>query len=188
MLRSSLPVGSEDLVGGGGGSVVDKSEKIEILQERVRQLEEMLGLGADAVKDCSSAFNLTPREAQVMSILVERGKASTENLLAAVWTGPDGVYGSMMGVIVHRIRKKILPLGIAISTHSGWGYELEPAMQRAAKARLAAWRAEGSPVRVMGYWRHGHVMTDNEQILRHSRRHSRKSAGEGSGFQDHRRG
>lgn len=72
-------------------------------------------------------LNLSSREAAVLELLMNRyGRVATKDQLAEHLTGLEEEIGqNAVEVYVHRLRKKLEPLGIPVRTLRGLGYLLE---------------------------------------------------------------
>ncbi len=103
------------------------AKKIEQLEDRILQLEDLLGMGEDDMALIRSAIpSLTAREARLLGLLrARRGVVSFENIMDAVY----GDRGEMPAtkvytVTVSTLRHKIAELGLTITTVNGLGYSM----------------------------------------------------------------
>lgn len=114
-------------------------EQLDVAHEELRQLRELM----KPHTAFPLSWRLTAREAQVLGALLGcRGDyLHKEQLFAIVW-GPDAEV-TLKGVDVHlhKLRKKLAPVGISIVTVWGRGY----ALSAEDRATLRAY-AEGRPV------------------------------------------
>ena len=98
-------------------------QQIEELEERNRQLEELLR-GDD---DVPAEWGLTKLEKQIYRIVASRKLATYEALFAILY-GADPNGGrtiNLLKVKAHHLRKKLEPFGIEIETVWGQGYRLK---------------------------------------------------------------
>lgn len=105
----------------------------EMLRERVRQLEAELSGGADFVAPFE--WGLTFSEAQVLGIFVARELVTKHAIMQALYSsiGREGVEEKICDVFICKIRKKLKPYGVGITTRWGQGWSLDPVW----RARLA---------------------------------------------------
>ena len=99
------------------------SDAVYALEERVRQLEGQAEDG-DWVP---AEWGLTPTEIKVLNVLLKRSTATKEAIHAVLY-GDDADGGAEMKIIdvlVCKIRAKIEPYGLKITTVWGQGYKLE---------------------------------------------------------------
>lgn len=96
----------------------------DVLRARVSILEQELGL-RNAIP---LVFGLTGTESKVLSMLMQRGFASKEQLLIAATndiTGNKAPEIKIVDVYICKMRKKLEPFGIVIETVWGRGYNLD---------------------------------------------------------------
>lgn len=115
----------------------------EMLRARLRDMEREYGF-RDPVP---FAFGLTASEAKIMSLLVSRDFASRAQMMTAVMADrhadADGQPEmKIIDVYVCKIRKKVAPFGIEITSLWGRGYRLSPEM----KAKVAVYLAGQSQI------------------------------------------
>lgn len=115
----------------GDRRLIDRIEALEtendVLRERVRQLEEQLGMGPTPRMPVEWA--LTVIEAEYLSSLLKAGFCTKEALLRHHARGAnkdDLPEIKIVDVMVCKLRKKLRPYGVHISTLWGRGYALEP--------------------------------------------------------------
>lgn len=103
--------------------LAQQQEQIDVLRERVRQLEEVLSPPLVVIQ---VEWGLTPHEAKVFACLAAREQASKEMIMSALYgaRGDDVVQIKIVDVFVCKMRKKLKPFGIEISTLWGKGYTL----------------------------------------------------------------
>lgn len=111
--------------------------EIDVLRERVRQLETELG----ARMVFAPGLRLTRAEAVVLGILLARALASAATLVAgATVLGRDRVPSiESIHVLAHRLRRKLAPHGVAIHSLAGQGFYID----EAGKAALAGFLTPG---------------------------------------------
>jgi two-component system cell cycle response regulator CtrA len=97
-------------------------DRIHTLEERVRQLEEIL---APSSVDIPVEWGLTVTEKRVYACLATRAMASKAMIFQSLYSDqleePDP---RIIDVFVCKLRKKLKPFGIAIATVRGEGYAL----------------------------------------------------------------
>ena len=100
----------------------EAKDRIEALQERVRQLEAM---------NNSALFNyeklpFTPQERKLLALLLKTGVASHEHIYSLLWGGdPEGGVDrpdKSVKVLVCCLRRKLAAFDAKISTSVGFGY------------------------------------------------------------------
>ena len=117
--------------------------EVEQLRERVAWLERCLR----GTPDLSyRLFGLSPAEERILAALMGRSVLSKEQLLTI--TRPDLADANvpeiaMVEVFVCRIRKKLKPFGINVTTHWGRGYGLTWEMKVAVRALVE--QTDGGP-------------------------------------------
>lgn len=109
----------------------------EELRERLRALEKEFGFHDDV----PIVFGLTPTEGKIMSLLGARDTATRAQLMTAVLS--DRLPGKepemkIVDVFVCKIRKKLKPFGIEITSLWGRGYRLAPEMKAKVAGYLTA--------------------------------------------------
>lgn len=135
-----------DLVGEVAGLV----HQVAVLQEENALLRERLALAERTmlgVELLPPGFGLTGMEARVLRVLRTRGAATKEQILDAAWSTaleqdlPDP---KIVDVAICKIRKKLSPWGVKITTLWGAGYQLGPDARVALETAI---EALGGPVR-----------------------------------------
>lgn len=108
------------------------------LRDRIAVLEGMLGLDLRAPLE----FRLTNLEARLFGVVLQRGMASRETLMAALYydrpTDRDEPEIKIVDVVVCKIRKKLKPFGIDLLTIWGQGYRLSPEDRERCKSMMEA--------------------------------------------------
>jgi two-component system cell cycle response regulator CtrA len=103
------------------------------LREKVRQLEEVIGLSFQAPVE----FGLTRREEMVLGTLLRRERLSKEQIMTVMYSDRISVPDiRILDVYVCRLRKKLKPFEIEIRTMWGIGYALPPASKAIIKQFL----------------------------------------------------
>lgn len=103
--------------------IAEQKEALETLRERIRQLEEALSPTFTVPVE----FGLTSSEGRVLSCLVHREFATKPQIMMAVYADrfDEEPEPKIVDVFVCKIRKKLRPHGVVISTVWGQGYRLE---------------------------------------------------------------
>lgn len=98
--------------------------RIEVLEERIRQLEDALAPHSVVAR---VEWCLTPSEARVFSHLTTRDLASKQSIMLAMYSDRIDVEPEIkiVDVFVCKMRKKLKPFGIEILTMWGAGYALK---------------------------------------------------------------
>lgn len=123
------------------------SERIEILEEENRQLKERIAKlsGHDDAEALQFLFGLTPTESQILALLVHRGSADYDQLeLVSLPDDRGDRVEDINGAIrshIKRIRRKVRPHGIDLTTVYEFGYTMSDEMRRATREMIAGWRA-----------------------------------------------
>lgn len=100
----------------------------ETLRERIAQLEELLrGKEPPPIE-----FSLTGSEAIVFGLLTTRGLVTKDAMLAALYhnSGKEEAEAKIADVFVCKLRKKLKPFGIQITTIWGRGWEMSAASKQ----------------------------------------------------------
>ncbi|WP_029002758.1 winged helix-turn-helix domain-containing protein [Azorhizobium doebereinerae] len=110
----------------------------EVLRERVAQLEGLLGWRIVVPIE----WWLTKAEVVVMGALTARDMATKDFLMAALYhnDGRDAANEKIVDVFICKIRKKVAPFGVVITTVWGQGYSLDKETRRRLKGGLPAAR------------------------------------------------
>lgn len=105
----------------------------ELLRERVRQLEQLLGMSFEA----PPIFGFTPSEGVMFGMLLKNKIVRKEALLDGMQRGrPHNVEIKIVDVLICKMRRKLKPYGISIETQWGNGYFLNAASKQAAQSIL----------------------------------------------------
>lgn len=106
--------------------------EVDRLQGRVEDLEAAMGMNFVT----PLGWGLTGAEMRIFGVLLAREMATKDALMAALYRdlGKDEAQVKIVDVLVCKMRKKLVPLGIVIETIWGQGYRLTPA----AKAQVQA--------------------------------------------------
>ncbi|MFC3074945.1 helix-turn-helix domain-containing protein [Shinella pollutisoli] len=113
-----------------------QQREIAMLRERVRQLEHALSPSVVAI---DMAWQLTSSEARVFACLATRAKATKEMILQALYSDrpDDAPEPKIVDVFVCKLRKKLKPFGIEITTVWGQGYSLADRCRYVSEPRVA---------------------------------------------------
>jgi hypothetical protein len=105
--------------------VIHLREEVTRLNAHVRELR---GVEPGSAEDFVTVAGLTPSEAMIVSQLVKHGKATKQRLYHALYgdrPNPDDTpEPKIIDVLIHKIRQKIKPHGLAIETVWAWGYAM----------------------------------------------------------------
>lgn len=98
----------------------------DVLRERVRQLEEMV-FGDGGLTPIE--WGLTTAEERLFHLLAQRQLVTKDAAMAGLYRdlGKDEADPKIVDVFVCKIRKKLAPYGVGITTRWGQGYELDAA-------------------------------------------------------------
>lgn len=101
-----------------------QEQEIQLLRERVRQLEEAL---APSTITVPLEWRLTGSEARVFAHLTTRHVATKQSIMMALYSDRANEDPEMkiVDVFICKMRKKLTPFGIVIATVWGQGYALE---------------------------------------------------------------
>lgn len=110
-----------------------QKNRIEMLEERIRQLEDELAPKTAPVR---VEWCLTQSEARVFSHLTTREQATKQSIMLAMYSDRIDVEPEMkiVDVFVCKMRKKLKPFGIEIITVWGAGYALKDRDQFTTRA------------------------------------------------------
>jgi two-component system cell cycle response regulator CtrA len=105
-----------------------------LLRERVDQLETLLGWRMPA----PLAFSLTPSEAKVFGVLMQRDLATKKLILGTLYGDrPDGgAEDKIADVFVCKIRAKLKRFGVEIETVWGTGWRMSPATKELVREMM----------------------------------------------------
>ncbi len=110
------------------------------LRERVRQLEEELF--ATGSWFAPVEFGLTSYENKMLAALMSRSECTKNMLMLALYGDKiDVAQDKIVDVFICKIRAKLKPFGILITTHWGHGYYLTPEN----KAKVDQWAQTKEP-------------------------------------------
>ncbi|WP_411037690.1 winged helix-turn-helix domain-containing protein [Shinella sp. BYT-45] len=103
--------------------IAEQKLALETLRERIRQLEEALSPTFLPPVE----FGLTASEAKVLSCLISRDVATKQQIMTTIYSDrvDDEPDPKIVDVFVCKLRKKLKPHGVIISTVWGQGYRLE---------------------------------------------------------------
>lgn len=117
---------------------VDADQRIRVLQDENALLREQV---ADLQRQLTAnwvspiEWRLTKRENGVMSVLVARGLATKDAIMAGLYSDKIGEEPEpkIVDIFICKIRKKLEPFGIQIETRWGQGYYLDDATRTLLK-------------------------------------------------------
>ena len=115
--------------------LVDRLEtENEMLRERVRQLESMVGISFES----PPMFGFTRAESTIFGVLMKNRLASKESLMMAIYRDhqQDEAEIKIVDVWVCKMRRKLTPFGIAVQTQWGQGYFLSAEHKAIARTML----------------------------------------------------
>lgn len=105
--------------------LVDRqAEEIDMLREKVRQLEDLLVPPSTIIP---IEWGLTASEAKLFAFLTTRHMATKANIMHALYSDRAGDDPEMkiVDVFICKVRKKLTPHGVEIITFWGQGYGLK---------------------------------------------------------------
>lgn len=116
--------------------------------EELRQLKEVLvpANSESSIIDYTTCLGLTYTEAKVFHLLMLRPRVDRLQIEEYVWGSERDMSTQLVSIMVHKLRRKLNPLDIAVGVEWGRGYFISPLMKDKVRSMLAAWRAAGSPV------------------------------------------
>lgn len=129
--------------------IVSRDDLIDELREEIRQLKALLVPKFMFPKE----WNLTPREADVLALMVTRNgyPVSNEDFLNSIWRDEERDIRNI-NVNIWKLRKKLEKFGFTIKNSHGTGYfvdsglletiKLEKAAQLVARGEMLKWIAE----------------------------------------------
>lgn len=96
-------------------------------------------------------WKLSPSEKTLFLCLLGREMATNGTLMTALYIGraKEEPYNGIIRVFIEKMRRKLRPFGVEISTSWGEGYSLSPEV----RARFVKQKKEGRPVRPSTIWR-----------------------------------
>lgn len=106
----------------------------EELSSRVAVIEAGL---AGLVAPLISIFGLTPSEAQVLGYLLKRGATPKASLQMVLYGLSDEPAPRSLDVVIHKLRRKLQPHGITVSTE-GHGVVMLPGNMKSRVAAMLA--------------------------------------------------
>lgn len=98
-------------------------DRIEVLEERIRQLEDILAPSAISIP---IEWLLTSAEARIFAHLTTREVATKQSIMTALYSDrpDDDIEIKIVDVFVCKLRKKLKAFGVEILTVWGSGYSL----------------------------------------------------------------
>jgi hypothetical protein len=123
-----------------------ETDELERLRNRVAQLEGLLGVCDDMVCRYRLAFDLQAEQGRLLGLLMNRHVMRFDE-------AHDLLYGDrpedqqpglpIVRVQVHKLRKKLKPHDIEVTTLAGDGWALVPEMKRRVCLKLTAFESDG---------------------------------------------
>ena len=109
-----------------------QTRQYRTLQEALDRIEELeIELGLPAQK--APPFGLTRKEFEIASIIGKTGYASKNRLVTVIYGGLSDANDNTLKMMVKKVRDKLAPNGIKISTVWGQGHSMDA-------ESLATWR------------------------------------------------
>ncbi len=125
-----------------------ETEYIQALEDENARLKDRIAelTGFDDVHLMRAAFGLSPIEARIFSLLVNRGVATYSHIYGLIFSDddfaeleyPEGAVRSH----IKRMRQKIRPRGLDIATVYGSGFEMMETERSAAREILKAYQSD----------------------------------------------
>lgn len=112
--------------------------QMDTLRERNRQLEELL---APSTTIIPVEWRLTPSEARVFAHLTTRDKCTKDSIMAAMYSDRIDVEPEIkiVDVFICKLRRKLNPYDVTITTIWGSGYSLENREQFSGRKTGLGW-------------------------------------------------
>ncbi|WP_024517022.1 hypothetical protein [Bradyrhizobium sp. Tv2a-2] len=105
--------------------------EVEALRDRVAQLEGIIGIGVDELGLLKRVIpDITVMESKILNMVRARGAVPRGVLYDALYAARpdcDQPGGKGIEVAMMRVRRKIAPLGLTITTYCGSGYVMAEA-------------------------------------------------------------
>jgi len=123
---------------------VTKDEQIIALQDRIEELEDLLGT-SPPLTNAYCALGLPPHQRRMLGLLMKRTEVTREQMIIAVWgDGPEAKQPDLRTIDVHisNIRKKLKSSGAKITTLWGEGFMMTPADKQKLRDHLATYLAK----------------------------------------------
>jgi DNA-binding response OmpR family regulator len=105
---------------------------VQHLQEENQRLRAALGMTVAMPE----SLTLTPSQWRIMCVLLKRDRVPSETLHAIMSDRLDHAHTDprWVSTMVYKLRKRLQPLGITISTQYGFGYYMPPESKRRLNA------------------------------------------------------
>ena len=113
--------------------------KIERLQDRIEELEQLLGIDEDYVMRLHRGLKLSMMPCRVLGFIAKRASATKEQLYVAVygeWPECDQPGIKNLGQFIWLVRQRLTPLGIEIVTDFCIGFSMTAANKRKLAAHI----------------------------------------------------
>jgi len=104
------------------------------LQEKLRQFHKEFAEGENGFPP---ALCLSKSEARLFAALMAGPMVTNPGMMIAVYNWENEVDPKIIAVMVCKMRKKIAPFGIKITTVWGRGYAIDPESKRVVRRMLA---------------------------------------------------
>ncbi|RFC66477.1 winged helix family transcriptional regulator [Fulvimarina endophytica] len=95
-------------------------ETIELLQERIAQLESILGQSFVA----PAHWGLSHKQEKLVGLLMARERVTAEAILSVVWHGEEDAGAERVHTLVSKMRPKLKALGADVECSRYTGYRL----------------------------------------------------------------
>ena len=114
--------------------------ELERLQNRIEELESVLGVGKDEVTIYRRAFGLTRDQARILGLLFKRNATVTRGSIYTVLYGSrpdcDQPEDKIIDVQICKMRKQLRAVGVEIKVDWGFGYRMPQADKQKLRAYL----------------------------------------------------
>lgn len=109
--------------------VLRLEDENDVLRARIAELEALL---LRCAPNLPLEWGLTPSEQLVFAALASREQLSKDQIMAVVYrnVGRDEPYQKIVDVFICKLRRKLKPFGVVITTVWGQGYRLDPDARR----------------------------------------------------------
>jgi two-component system cell cycle response regulator CtrA len=111
--------------------------ELQRLRDRVEELEALLGVDRSIVGRIRDAFNIEPRHAQIVGMLLSRDFVTRDGLYTVLYGDlpeKDWPNDKILDAQICKLRPRLVPFGIEINTKWGEGWS----MTKADKAKVRA--------------------------------------------------
>lgn len=124
--------------------VIRLEGEIDELRERIRQLEDLLGMTFEAPLQ----FGLTAKESRILGFLMKVPMATKQALMSALYRDCIDAEPEIkiVDVFICKLRAKLEPFGVRVETLWGRGYFLEDQAKTTIAAMLLETAAQSTPL------------------------------------------